>query len=149
MQGCRRHLFLLSGKLLSLQLSPLLSLADQASIATSDTQLPVRALFALVVCDLALLNCRLVASDREVLMYVLHLVVMSSVTMRLGILSRSLTLLRVLRVTREDDETCFVGFEAFDVGGERFFRDVLASRVDGDADCWSQLAWDAGFLQVV
>ena len=47
---------------------------------------------------------------------------------------------------REEDQTGLVGLEAGDVESEGFLRGGLAARVDGDADCGGELAWDAGFL---
>jgi hypothetical protein len=49
---------------------------------------------------------------------------------------------------REEDEAALVGFEAGDVGGEGFGGEVLAARVDDNADCGSQFAGDTGFLYV-
>lgn len=48
--------------------------------------------------------------------------------------------------TREQDQAGFVGGEACDVEGEGFFGGRAAAGVDGDADCGSEFAGDAGFL---
>jgi len=48
--------------------------------------------------------------------------------------------------TREDDETCAVGLEALDVGGEGGGGEVCAAMVDRYPDCGRQLAGYAGFL---
>lgn len=49
---------------------------------------------------------------------------------------------------REEDQAGAVGLEARDVEGERLFGQVLAARVEGDADCGREFAGDAGFLGV-
>lgn len=46
----------------------------------------------------------------------------------------------------EEDQTLAVGLEACDVEGEGFLRQVLAARIDWDADCGGEFAGDVGFL---
>ena len=139
------HLFLRSSKLVLLRLGTLLPLPDQTCITTSRPQLLVRILRRLKVSNLALLNDDLVA-DRERMVGTLDLVVVTTLAMLLDLLLGRLALLRRLRLAREEHEAGLVGFEALNVGGERLFREVLTTRVDGDADCWRQFAGDAGFL---
>lgn len=139
------HLFLLRSSLFLLRLRTLLPLSYQTSITTRNAQCLVCVLGRLVVCDLAFLDHDLVA-DSECMMVMLDLVIVTVLTVLLHFLLGRLALLRRLRLAGEQDETSFVGFEALNVRGQRFFGQVLATGVDGDADCWSQLAWDAGFL---
>jgi hypothetical protein len=76
----------------------------------------------------------------------LNLIIMSLFTMLLHLLRRCLAIFGRFRLAWEQDEAGLVGLEALDVGCERFFGEVLSARIDGDADCRSQLAWYAGFL---
>lgn len=52
------------------------------------------------------------------------------------------------RFTWEEDETGLVSLETSNVGGQRFLAVVCAAGVNGDTDCWGQLAWDTGFLNI-
>lgn len=55
-------------------------------------------------------------------------------------------LLGLVGLLGEEDQAGGVGLEALDVGGEGLLGDVLAARVDGDADGRGVLAGDAGGL---
>lgn len=55
-------------------------------------------------------------------------------------------LLMLSALAREENKSCFISFQSFDIGGKRFGREILAARVDGDANGWSKLARDTSFL---
>lgn len=67
---------------------------------------------------------------------------------RLELLRRCIGFVVNTRTTGEEDETCAVGFQTGDVEGERFDGEVLAPRVDRDADCAGEFALNTGFLGV-
>ena len=139
------RLFLRSVSFILLSLGPLLPLANQACLAARITELPVRRLLAREVADLALLNCDLVG-DREVLLALLDLALVSALLCRLHILGRSVTRLRRLDLAREEDETLLVLLQTCNVGLQRLLAQVLAAGVDGDTDGGRKLAGDTGFL---
>ncbi len=62
------------------------------------------------------------------------------------VLSRGVARFGRLRFLWEEDQAGFVGLQTLDVGGKGFLAEILAAGVDGDADCGSEFAGNAGFL---
>jgi hypothetical protein len=65
---------------------------------------------------------------------------------RLDVLLGRVELLVLAGLEREEDEAGLVGLQTLDVELEGLFGGGLAAVVDGDADCWGELAGDAGGL---
>ena len=115
--------------LVRLGLRPLLSDTDQPRLASCITQLPVRLLLAREVGNLALLDLSLV-DDRVCLVNKLDVVLGAGLLSGLDLLGAGVTLLGLLAVAGEEDDTALVCLQALDVGGKRLLGQVLAAGVD-------------------
>ena len=139
------RLFLSSVGLILLGLGPLLPLANQPCLAARIAKLPVCRLLAWEVADLALLNRDLIG-DRELLLALLDLALVSALLCGLDILGRGVTRLGRLDLAWEEDQALLVLLQTRDVDLERLLAQVLATRVDRDTDGRRQLAGNASFL---
>jgi hypothetical protein len=124
-------LFLLGLRLLSLGLSSLLPNTNKTGIRPCNTQLAVSILLALNVLELGLRNDRLIDNGQCETNLRVHVLAGSGL---LDILGRSVTLLVLANPAWEEDEAFLIFLEALHVGCEGLFGDVLAARINGDAD---------------
>lgn len=118
------------------------------SVGASVAQGAVGILGALEVGDLALLDGDLVG-DGEGQVGVLDLAVvwvLADLAGGIGLVLGGIALLGVLGLAGEEDEALLVLLQALDVGLEGLLGQVLATRVDGNANGGRQLAWDASLL---
>jgi len=81
------------------------------------------------------------AIDRENCAHLPHGILSS-----LQIFLARVQLLVLSALTREEDQSCFVGLEALNVCGEGFGREVLAAGIDRDTDRGSKFSRDTSFL---
>ena len=144
----QHRLFLLALRLLRLGLGPLLPHADESRLAPDLPELLVRAALD-VLRHLALFDLREAVLEAEAGVdgqdggEALDAVLVRA----LDVVLAAVEVFVLAGAAGEEDQARAVGLEAGDVEGERLFGQVLAARVEGDADCGGQFAGDAGFLR--
>lgn len=141
------HLFLLSILGLSLGLGSLLARTSESGIGPGNSQSLVSILLALwQIALLDLADAVLDADarvDRQRGADLGHRVVLADA---LDLVGAAVEFLVLAALAWEQDQACLVCLQSLDVQGKAFLRCRLAARVDGDADCGCEFAWDAGFL---
>lgn len=143
MNHAKLPLLLLRGGLFSLCGSTLSPHTSILLVSSRRPQLNVSLLLGWVVLDVALLDLDDIDDWQKCAGLAEHVLARPG---SLDLVGGCITLLLLASLAREENEALLVLLEALDVGLQRLFRDVLATRIDADADGGSQFAWDASLL---